>query len=220
MTYQTHTQTHTYLKQMHLKEAYLSSTFFSSRYLTKSQGFCRVESADISTTPKGFGGFMSVVWMWLRLCVYVVTGHGEPLEVDTQRAMGVRRPNRARRHLNHHFTKPSVRGGAKPARNLAPFCAFGPRRVSPTQFMERLCRLSLWGESVSINFSITRIVKCARPYGLCSRAGSSASRAVCVKLIFGRARFKIRRQLKPHSRPKTALADHSPLREYQLTQFT
>ena len=145
MTYQTHTHSHTYLKQMPLKQAYLSSSFFSSRYLARLQGFRRVESADISTTPKGFGGFMSVVWMWLRLCVYVVTGHGEPLEVDTQRAMGVRRPNRARRHLNHHFTKPSVRGAGKPARNLAPFCAFGPRRVSPTQFMERLCRLSLWG---------------------------------------------------------------------------
>ena len=145
MTYKTHTHSHTYLKQMPLKEAYLSSTFFSSRYLTKSQGFRRVESADVSTTPKGFGGFMSVVWMWLRLCVYVVTGHGEPLEMDAQRAMSARRPNRARRHLNHHFTKPSVRGGAKPARNLVPFCAFGPRCVSPTQFMERLCRLSLWG---------------------------------------------------------------------------
>ena len=145
MTYQTHTHSYTYLKQMPLKEAYLSSTFFSSRYLARLQGFRRVESPDVSTTPRGLGGFMSVVWMWLRLCVYVVTGHGEPLEVDTQRAMGVRRLNRARRHLNHHFTKPSVRGAGKPARNLAPFCAFGPRRVSPTQFMERLCRLSLWG---------------------------------------------------------------------------
>ena len=98
MTYQTHTHSHTYLKQMPLKEAYLSSTFFSSRYLTKSQGFRRAESADISMPSKGFGGFMSVVWMWLRLCVYVVTGHGEPLEMDAQRAMSARRPNRARRH--------------------------------------------------------------------------------------------------------------------------
>ena len=145
MTYQTHTHSHTYLKQIPLKQAYLSSTFFSSRYLARLQEFRRAESADVSKTPRGLGGFVSAVWMWLRLCVYVMTGHGEPLEMDVQRAMHARRPNRARRHLNHHFTKPSVRGGRKPARNLVPFCAFGPRRVSPTQFMERLCRLSLWG---------------------------------------------------------------------------
>jgi len=145
MTYQTHTHSYTYLKQMPLKQAYLNSTFFSSRYLARLQGFRRVESADVSTTPRGLGGFMLAVWMWLRLCVYVVTGRSDPLEEEAQRAMRVRRPNRARRHLNHHFTKPSVRGGLKPARNLSPFCAFGPRRVSPTQFMERLCRLSLWG---------------------------------------------------------------------------
>ena len=106
----------TYISQTDASQRGLSElTFFSSRYLARSQGFRWVESADISTTPKGFGGFMSAVWMWLRLCVYVVTGHGEPLEVDVQRAVAARRPNRARRHLTHHFTKPSVRGGAKPA---------------------------------------------------------------------------------------------------------
>ena len=30
---------------------------------------------------------MSAVWMWLWLCVYVVTGHGDTLEIDVQRAM-------------------------------------------------------------------------------------------------------------------------------------
>ena len=112
----------TYISQTDAAQTGLSELdFFSSRYLAKLQGFRKVESAYVSKAPRGLGGFMSAVWMWLRLCVYVMTGHGEPLEVDTQRAMGVRRPNRARRHLNHHFTKPSVRGGAKPARNLAPF---------------------------------------------------------------------------------------------------
>ena len=115
------------------------------RYLTTSQGFRRVESTNLSTPPRGLGSFVSAVWMWLQLCVYMMTGHGDPLEVDAQQSAIARRPNRARRHLNHHFTKPSVRGGRKPARNLVPFCAFGPCRVSSTQFMERLCRLSLWG---------------------------------------------------------------------------
>ena len=131
-----------------------------------------------------FGGFMSAVWMWLQLCVYVMTGHGEPLEVDAQRAMHARRPNRARRHLNHHFTKPSVRGGRKPARNLVPLGSAVCRRHN---LWNDFAASHYGGESVSISFSITRIVRCARPYGLCSRAAISASRAVCVKLIFGRA---------------------------------
>jgi len=146
--------THTYHKETYHKEVYhkgvyLTSTYFSPLNLVRLQGFRpEGETVEFVTSETGFGGvvsFVSAVWMWLRLCLNVVTGHGqerEPFQGDIDLIEGAPRPNRARRHLDKYFTK---RGEIVPARNLRPFCGFGSRHIMPAQFKERLCRLSGWG---------------------------------------------------------------------------
>jgi len=142
MTYQTHTHsTQTYLNQMAIKQAYLTSTYFSPRFLAKLQGY-RAKDESLDMLPRmGAHGFVSAIWMWLRLCVYVVTGHSDPFKSNVE---FIQRPHlygRARRHRDTHFAK----RGTVPARRLTPFYYFGSRLITRGQFLERLCRLSCNG---------------------------------------------------------------------------
>ena len=132
--------THTYHK-----ETYLNSTYFNQPYLARLQGF-RPHSdgqADVRTRsayPKELGGFMSSIWLWLRLCIYVFTGRGEAFDPEAEFVpFSAYRPNRANRHIQRHFAQhkrlPIVR-------RYGILYAFGSRHITPTQFLERRCRLS------------------------------------------------------------------------------
>ena len=127
------------------KETYLSSTYFNPPYLASLQGF-RPHSdgqADVRTRsayPKELGGFMSSIWLWLRLCIYVFTGRGEAFDSEAEFVpFSAYRPNRANRHIQRHFAQhkrlPIVR-------RYGILYAFGSRHITPTQFLERRCRLS------------------------------------------------------------------------------
>jgi len=141
-------KTKTYQQEVYHKEVYLPSTYFSPVNPVTLQGYAPEAGGVDYVMPAtgldafGLGGFISAIWLWLRCCVYVVTGHGDPYESDVE---FIERPHpygRARRHLDRYFAK---RGGIVPARNLQPFCGFGSRHITPAQFKERLCRLSGWG---------------------------------------------------------------------------
>ncbi|WP_371395667.1 hypothetical protein [Fretibacter rubidus] len=86
---------------------------------------------------------LSAIWAWLGIVSRHVLGRGV-IHGDTPPTPFVSRVvNRAQRRLyNHHPNSP-----LPPSRNLTPFYAFGPR-VSPTQFLERLCRLSVRGRVI------------------------------------------------------------------------
>ena len=127
------------------KETYLSSTYLNPPYLARLQGF-RPHSdgqADVRTRsayPKELGGFMSSIWLWLRLCIYVFTGRGEAFDSEAEFVpFSAYRPNRANRHIQRHFAQhkrlPIVR-------RYGILYAFGSRHITPTQFLERRCRLS------------------------------------------------------------------------------
>jgi len=122
------------------KEAYLASTCYSPLHKAELQGFQpEMEDMHYFVPHSGISGFISAIWFWLRACVYVVTGYGDPYEDEVE---FVERPHchgRARRHLEAHFAK---RKDAVPARENMPFYYFGSRRITRAQFMERLCRLS------------------------------------------------------------------------------
>ena len=132
--------THTYHK-----ETYLSSTYLNPSYLARLQGFRphsdgQVDVRTRSAYPKELGGFMSSIWLWLRLCVYVLTGRGEAFDSEAELVpFSAYRPNRANRHIQRHFAQhkrlPIVR-------RYGILYAFGSRHITPTQFLERRCRLS------------------------------------------------------------------------------
>ena len=132
--------THTYHK-----ETYLSSTYLNPSYLARLQGFRphsdgQVDVRTRSAYPKELGGFMSSIWLWLRLCIYVFTGRGEAFDSEAEFVpFSAYRPNRANRHIQRHFAQhkrlPIVR-------RYGILYAFGSRHITPTQFLERRCRLS------------------------------------------------------------------------------
>jgi len=137
---------------MKTTHTYLASTYFSPVYLAKLQGFRPIqddgESAVIHMGSGGFvPGFLSGVWLWLRLCVYMVTGLGDPFEAepfdaDIEFIPKPYQASRVNRHLYQHFAR---RRRVAPALCLTPFHGFGSRRITHAQFLERLCRLSVWG---------------------------------------------------------------------------
>jgi len=167
--------THTYQQEAYHKEVYLASTYFSPVKLAKLQGYAPEGQDEAYFAPSsGMRGFISAIWLWLRCCVYVVTGHGDPYESDVE---FVERPHpysRARRHRAAYFAK---RGGIVPARNLRPFCGFGSRRITPAQFRERLCRLSGWGRIhvYRMVYYAPRLVR----YALLARFARGDFRAPC-----------------------------------------
>ena len=96
----------------------------------------------VVTAPKmGVCGItVSGILMWLRLCVYVITGHGAPFESETVAPKQYfQKPNRSRRHLNRHFSNQRT---LPVIRCYGVLYNFGPRNISPTQFLELRCRLS------------------------------------------------------------------------------
>jgi len=99
-----------------------------------------LESAEYGDVPS-YGTQNNSAWtllVWLRLWLHWICG-GQDAPFTEQSAHGL---NRHRRRMEHREIPP--------ARNLMPyykFCATGldGRKLSPTQFMERLCRLSVFG---------------------------------------------------------------------------
>ena len=87
-------------------------------------------------------GVLAVIWLWFQAVSRSVLGR-DILRDDSASfypAWGGSPVNRAQIRLyNHHPNRP-----LSPARNLVPFYRFGPP-VSPTQFLERLCRMSTDG---------------------------------------------------------------------------
>lgn len=96
-------------------------------------------SAAHIPSNSGVSGVLSFIWLWLAALSRGVFGHGVIHDETPQKPHWVP-VNRAQRKLYHHHPNSPL----PPARNLAPFYRFGPR-VSPTQFLERLCRLSVDG---------------------------------------------------------------------------
>ncbi len=88
-----------------------------------------------SGTP--FNGKLAFL-VWIRLWLHWLCGHQDvPFAPQTRRRL-----NRHRRRMEHRVIPP--------ARNLAPYhkllaTTSDGRRLSPTQFLERLCRLSVFG---------------------------------------------------------------------------
>ena len=141
--------------QTYQTKTYLNSTYLSPLCLARLQGFrprsqFETEGAEEAMPSFGTRGlmpfvpFVSGVWVWLRLCVYVVTGHGNPFESEfNSEAELPLRPahgdNRAYRHLRRYCgnqkTMPVIR-------RYGVLYYFGSRHISPTQFLERRCRLS------------------------------------------------------------------------------
>jgi len=135
--------TNTYQQEAYHKEVYLTSTYFSPVHPVRLQGYApEAENIDYVIPSSGLSGLILSIWLWIRCCVYVVTGHGDPYEAEVEFIERSHPYGRARRHLDRHFAK---RGQIVPARNLRPFCGFGSRHITPAQFKERLCRLSGWG---------------------------------------------------------------------------
>jgi len=99
-----------------------------------------LESAEYEDVSS-YGTQNNSAWtllVWLRLWLHWICG-GQDAPFTEQSAHGL---NRHRRRMEHREIPP--------ARNLMPyykFCATGldGRKLSPTQFMERLCRLSVFG---------------------------------------------------------------------------
>jgi len=85
----------------------------------------------------------SGVWawlFWLRGWLAVCYG-GKPARTHKSMHAGTQNVSRANRHARTHFTRCAL----PPARNLAPLRAVQPRGLSPTQSLERLARISVWG---------------------------------------------------------------------------
>ncbi|WP_371398033.1 hypothetical protein [Fretibacter rubidus] len=84
----------------------------------------------------GVYGVLARIFLWLRAVLgQEVRPHASAQNYDVYTL------NRERRHRQVRFFTRAV----PPARNHGPFHKFGPRGVSPTQFLERLCRLSVDG---------------------------------------------------------------------------
>jgi len=117
---------------------YLNTTYLSLLNIAELQGYEPEQDVEYEAFQTGLGG-ISTIWFWLKCCVYLVTGHGEPLKSEVE---FVERPypyGRARRHREAHFAK---RKDVTPSRCLTPFYSFGGRCITRGQFLERLCRLS------------------------------------------------------------------------------
>ena len=94
-----------------------------------------------------YGAVLSAIWLWFQAVSHSilegVRGGGFGRGADAGYASykwPIFSPSRARSRICHHHSHKPL----PPVRNLAPFYAFGPR-VSPTQFLERRCRLSTMG---------------------------------------------------------------------------
>jgi len=99
-------------------------------------------NVDRGAAPKmGVCGIaVSGILMWLRLCVYVVTGYGSPFESHTAAPrQPFHNPNRTRRRLNRHCSNQKT---MPVIRQYGILYNFGSRHITPTQFLERRCRLS------------------------------------------------------------------------------
>ena len=120
--------------------------------------------------PMGVCGMLAAIWLWLGMLSRCLLGRGV-IHGDTPETPFVSPDiNRAQRRLhNHHPNTP-----LPPARNLSPFYHFGPR-VSATQFLERLCRISGKGR--------------IRVYRLRFRLSRAAREAVLA--IFSRGDFRM-----------------------------
>ena len=98
--------------------------------------------AAVGVAPKmGVCGIaVSGILMWLRLCVYVFTGHGSPFESQTTAPReSFQNPNRTRRRLNRYCSNQKT---MPVIRQYEILYNFGSRHITPTQFLERRCRLS------------------------------------------------------------------------------
>ncbi|WP_371396638.1 hypothetical protein [Fretibacter rubidus] len=104
-------------------------------------------SCASSSVHAPYDGMLAAIWLWFRLLsLDVLSGvlGGDCGRRSDADGAAYKWPlfskSRARSRLIHHHPNSPL----PPARNLAPFYAFGPR-VSPTQFLERRCRLSVDG---------------------------------------------------------------------------
>jgi len=91
----------------------------------------------------------SGVWawlFWLRQWLCACYG-GKPDGFHKSTRRGPQAVSRANRLENAHFTRCAL----PPARNLTPLRALQPRGLSPTQSLERLARISVWGRVALYN---------------------------------------------------------------------
>lgn len=103
---------------------------------------CDVAPRDGGEThaPMGVCGMLALVWLWLGVVSRGILGRGVMHGAVPPTPVVSPTINRSQRRLYNHHPNSAV----PTSRNLAPFYRFGPR-VSATQFMERLCRLSVNG---------------------------------------------------------------------------
>ena len=98
--------------------------------------FGGAENSGVTPAFVGVYGVLSAIWLWLASLAREVLER-RVVRADYYPTWDAFPVNRAARLRRARYTRRSV----PPAQNLEPFYAIGPN-VSPTQFLERLCRLS------------------------------------------------------------------------------